>query len=332
MCRAVRTTTHRSTALLCGAILLASLVAGCRTAEAEIDVATIAFLRAVPGTATTQPAMLEQLRELGFVPGRNLRVLAEDPDEAYPDDHAAAEAVRGWVDEGVNLIVALSSGGALVARDTAPGVPILFLSNDPVATGLVVNEDAPEGMLTGLTFRVPADRTLDVARRALGELASVGIAHPSGDPAAEASLDVVLEAAARLGVEVATASFEEAEEIPDAVSELAAAGVDALLLSTSPTATRLIPETDEAAAAHALPLIVNVPLESRAIVALWPDSAEMGRQLGRQAARLLAGSSPGAVPVEDPRRFVLVVNAGRAAELGFDVPAELRREADEVIP
>lgn len=322
---------RRSTALAVVLILgLSGVLTGCRSAEADAEVVTIAFLRAVPGTATTQPAMLSQLRDLGFAIGRNLVVLGADPDEAYPDAEEAEEAVRRWVDQGVDLIVALSSGGALVVRDVAPELPVLFLSNDPVATGLVADEDAPEGSLTGVTFRVPADRTLDVSRRALGELRTLGIVHPTGSDAAEASLAVVLEAGDRLGVEIVTAPFQDGADIPDAVAELAAHGVDALLLSTSPIATRLLGETDEAAAAHGLPLIINVPLESNAIVALYPDSVELGRQLGRQAARLLAGSSARSVPVEDPRRFVLVVNARRAAELGIDLPADLLREADEV--
>jgi putative tryptophan/tyrosine transport system substrate-binding protein len=310
---------------------LLAVLASCAPVEAEQEAHVIAFLHAVPGAATPMPAVLAQLDDLGFVDGRNLVVLSGDPDDAYPDPAEARDAVRRWVDDGAELIIALSSASAAIAHEAAPRVPVLFLSNDPLATGLVRDEDTPEGMLTGVTFRVPADRTLDLARRMLGEEAVIGLAQPVDDPAGDANRDAVLAAAGDLGIRVVTATFRDGADVAEAVAELADAGVDALLLSTSPTATRALTETEEAASAHGLPVIANVSIAARAVMTLFPDGEELGRQMGRQAARLLAGSSPAAVPVEDPRRFVLVINAGEAAALGIDLPPDLLREADRVV-
>lgn len=318
-------------------VIVLGLVTGCGDDGSDADGAgsgearTVAFLRAVPGAPSTEPAFVEELRSSGFVAGRNLTILAGDADEAYPDADDAAAVVRQWRAEGVDLIVALSSSGARIAADTAPDVNVLFLSNDPVATGLVTDEMAPEGRLTGATFRVPADRTLSFAQRTVPGLDRIGLAYPPADPAALANRDAVQDAALDLGVTLVTAEFEDATDAAAAVDELVAQGIDALLLSTSPVATRALAETGAAAAAHRLPVIANTSLADFAVISLSPDTEELGHQLGRQAARLLGGAEPTTVPVEDPSHFVLTVNTRVALELGITLENGLLREANSVI-
>lgn len=318
-------------AVLVVSIALGAACGGGGESEQPDDVAVVAFLRAVAGTPSTEPSFVATLRTGGYEDGRNLRLLAADADEAYPDPEDAEAAVARWVEEGVDLIVALSSSGALVAREAAPEVEVLFLSTDPMATGLVRDEDRPEGNLTGVSFRVPADRTLALARRAVPGLDAVGLAFPPSDPAALANRDAVLAAARSLGVRNELAEFDGPEGVADAVAQLAAAGVDALVVSTSPSATRALPETAAAAAAHRLPLIANTTVAGSAVVSLTADTEELGRQLGRQALRLLAGEAPSSVPVEDPNRFLLTLNRRAAAELGLDFDEGLVREADAVV-
>lgn len=301
------------------------------SAAEPAEAATVAFLRAVGGQPGTEPAFVAELRNAGFVEGRNLTVLAGDFDVAYPRPEDAAAAVAGWQEDGVDLIVALSSSGAMVAAETAPEIPILFLSTDPMATGLVDDEQRPEGNLTGATFRVPADRTLSLARRAVPGLTRVGLPYPPADPAALAHRDAVRSAADELGMELVTAEFTDGDDAAAAVDELAAAGVDALLLSTSPVATRALAETEAASRRLRLPLIASSSVAEHFLVSFAPDTEELGRQLGRQAARILQGADPSSVPVEDPTRFLLRVSATAAAELGLTLPPDLVREANEVI-
>lgn len=301
---------------------------GPATAE---DQHTIAFLRAVAGAPSTEPTFLQELRAAGFLRGRNLTVLARDQDEAYPDPDDAERAVARWRDDGVDLVVALSTGGAAAARAAAPDATVLFLVNDPTAAGLVADEQRPEGRLTGVTFRVPADRTLDLARRAVPGLRRVGLAAPADDPAATAHTDAVGEAADALGIELLVEDVADAGDLDRAVGALAGAGVDALLLSTSPTAVRMLDETRSTADRHGLPVVANTSLADWALLALYPDNEELGRQLGRQAVRLLSGTPPSAVPVEDPRRYLLRINTTVADELGIEVPPAVLREANDVI-
>ncbi|MCU1346244.1 MAG: transporter substrate-binding protein [Acidimicrobiia bacterium] len=300
-------------------------------AEASQHSVTVAFLRAVANVPATEPEFVAELRRDGFEEGRNLTILAHDPAEAHPDANDAKAVVHRWRDQGVNLIVALSTSGARIAAAAAPDVDVLFLSNDPAAAGLVKNVQMPEATLTGATFRVPADRTLSLAQRAVSGLKRIGLAYPPSDPAALANRDAVQQAAQALGITLVTAQFAGPADVAGAINDLAAQGVGALLLSTSPIATRALPETSAAAAAHRLPLISNTEVSQDALLSLSPDTNELGRQLGRQAARLLGGAKPSTVAVEDPKHFVLILNLKAAAALGITLSDDLIREADKVI-
>lgn len=314
---------------LASSVLLFSCATSPASGDGD-DSFTIAFLRAVPGSGASERSMLNALRSEGYVIGANLTLLAPDTEEAYPDEEDAKAVLEEWRREGVDLIVAFSTVGARAASEVAPEVPTLFLANDPIATDLVENAERPEGSLTGVTFRVPADRTLDLIHRAIPGLSAVGLAYPPDDPAAIAHRDEVLSAAETLDIQVIVEPFRDADDIGEVVSGLADRGVEALLLSRSPTATQLLDEFQGAASSAGLPVIDNTGLAPWAILSLYPDLEETGRQLGRQAIRLLSGSNPASIPVEDPRRLILELNAMAAADHGIRFSEELMREADTV--
>lgn len=319
-----------------GLVLCAVLVVGsCSAAPSPQETlprASVAFLRAVAGATTEgQDALLTELGSSGFTAGANLTVIAEDPEVAYPDPVEARSVVDGWLDDGVDLIFAFSSSGAAIAGEAAPDIPVLFISNDPTATGLVEDESQPEGNLTGVTFRVPADRTLSIAQRAIPRLRTVGLVYPSADPAALPHSDAVGRAAESLGIGLELAEFTDETDAATAVSQLVKRGVDAIFVSNSPTAIRALQPIQDAADDAGIPTIANTTIASGALVVLSPDSIELNRQLGRQAARLLAGSSISDVPVEDPREFELVLNAVVGQRLSIDLDGSLLREADRVI-
>ena len=290
---------------------------------------TIAFLRAVGNADEPQAAFLEPLAEAGWIQGENLTIVAGDPMEAHTGD-AAAEAVAGWLDEGVDLIVALSSSGAKVADEAAPDVPVLFLSTDPVATGLVADERAPEGHLTGGTFQVPADRTLDVAIRALGGPVRFGLLWPAEDPAAMPVVDEFERAAGTLDVEVVDRSFADPAEVQAAVDALVAEGAEALVLANAPSLVMAFDAIRDAAVAARLPVFANTSNDF-AVATLRPDTTELYRQLGRQAVRLLSGTPVAKVPVEDPASYVVVVDRSAASKVGLTLPDDLLELADEVV-
>src|SRR5688500_10775142 len=99
----------------------------------------------------------DEARTIGLL--RTSSIAAEDQ-EAVCAEEELADAVEELVADGADLLVALSTTAAKAAMAGAEDVPILVLANDPVASGLVVEPRAPTGSVTGIAFRVPADRTI----------------------------------------------------------------------------------------------------------------------------------------------------------------------------
>jgi putative ABC transport system substrate-binding protein len=221
----------------------------------------------------------------------------------------------------------------MAAAEAAPDTNVLFLSNDPLVTGLIQNEARPEANLTGVTFRVPADRTLSLATRAVPGLERLGLLFPATDPAAAPISEDVDQAAADLDLDLAAEPFEDDAGVGSALARLRSAGVDAVLLANAPATVRALPALAEVNdGADALPLIANTTAVGDALMVLQPDSRVLYRQIASQAARLLDGVPVAEVPVQDPGQFLLVLNQRVAARLGVELPDDLLAEADEVIP
>lgn len=315
-------------ALLAGLLFAGALTAGCGADDDEGK--TIAFLRAVPYSDGSQETFLEELATAGWEVGEKLSLLGSDPDDAYPEEAAARDVARRFVDDGADLIVALASTSALAAREVAGDVPILFLVNDPVAAGIVTDERSPDGNLTGTSFRVPSDRTLDVLG-SLGDIDTVAIVGPADDPAATSVRADLLRAARQLDLDPIEAIFTDETDAGDAVRAAAAEGAQAIALVSSPTTVRAFDAIEAVATEAKLPVIANTTVAEFALVVLSPDPDAVYRQLGRQAARLLDGTPVRDVPVEDPASFIMTVRRDVARRLGIELPDELLARADEVL-
>ncbi|HVL82014.1 MAG TPA: ABC transporter substrate binding protein [Actinomycetota bacterium] len=319
-----------SLAAACLLVLAGSACGAPDGPTAAADPATIGFLRAIP-TGPVNPAFVDELARAGFHHGQTLRFLGDAPDEVHTDPADIEATLSTWGERGLDLLVAYSTSGADAARNANPDLKILFLVNDPRAAGLVEREDRPEGNLTGVTFRVPADRTLSLASRVVPGLDRVGLVLPANDPAARPHRDAVHAAAAELGISVTDAPFASESEVAAAVEAVVASGARALFVSNSPQAVRARAQI-AAANADRLPVLANTTVVDYAVVVLEPDTTQIHRQLGRQAVRLLSGASPRSVPVEDPARFRVVLRQDRASRHGLTLPQDVVREADLVEP
>jgi putative ABC transport system substrate-binding protein len=285
---------------------------------------TIAFLRASPVPEANTKAFLDELAASGWKEGDNLTVLARSSDEAYSDP---ADKLAEWKEHGVDLVVALSTPSAMAADAALEGVPILFGVNDPIGSGLVADARKPEGQMSGVSFRVPPDRTLDIVQ-SLPSVRTVGLLWPSEDAAAKPVRAGLEEAARQLRVKLVEESFVDEGDVSDAVDRLVADGVDAIVLAASVTTVNAFDAIERATTPTKLPVIANNTACTFAAIVLSPESPEVYRQLARQANRVLKGTPIAGIPVEDPGSFVLTIRQDVMRRIGMTVPKELLDRAE----
>ncbi|MEX2292793.1 MAG: ABC transporter substrate-binding protein [Acidimicrobiales bacterium] len=292
----------------------------------------VAFLRSV-ATLDGNAPFDRELRAKGFVLGRNLQYVQLDPEhEVHVEPEDIRRTVDEWLRDGIDLIVALSSTAAEIAANAAPQTPVLFLVNDPVAVGLVSDPARPDRNLTGVTFRIPADRTLSLARQAMPGLALIGILMPGSDPAGPPAHKAMAAAAQSAGLESTTETFSGPDDIRRAIASLHGRGAQVVVVVNAPTSIRYLSMIEPAVSAVGLPIIANTSLATQALIVLEPNVEELLGRLGRQAARLLSGISPADIPVENPTDFRVVLNSKVAAELGIPaLSTDLLRQADLVV-
>ena len=305
--------------------LVTSACAGVGAAEGARP--TIGFLRLVPSEA--QDVFADELKAQGWGEGASVRVLPDDSDDLQLTVDDALSTLRGWERQGLDLVIAFSTPYAqLVADET--DLPGLFVVNDPVGSGLTADLHAPTGRLTGIAWRAPADRTIDLADRMLGGMSRIGYLQPSDDSAVTGHREMVRDVAGSMGIEVVVSSFSSPTDVARAVEELAHAEVDVVYVSNANQVATAVDELESAFDRHRLAAISNVAYVDFGILTLAPDIDEAYRQLARQAARILEGARVGSVPVEDPQRFVVTIDRRRAEALGHSLPPEILREADLV--
>jgi putative ABC transport system substrate-binding protein len=291
---------------------------------------TIGFLRVIGIPAENQKAFLDELAAAGWKTGDNLTVLSRDPNEGHPDPAEAQALVEGWKKDDVDLVVALSTPSATAAEKAGGTTPILTLASDPVASGLLANPDEPEGRITGMAYRTPPDRTIDVATRVTDHVDKVGILWPSTDPSAKPGRDGLVQAARTLSVDTVDESFSSPDDVGRAVDALAAEGADVVIGVNSADTTKAYDAIGAALRRNKLPSVANIVTAPYATVVLAPDPVATYRQLGKQAARLLGGTDVADVPIEDPGEYHLTVRTDLAKELGVELSPELVSQADEL--
>ncbi|WP_157042019.1 ABC transporter substrate binding protein [Nitriliruptor alkaliphilus] len=313
------------------ALLALAVLSACTPSAADpvaADRPLVLVLRSVADPH--HAAFLAQLRDQRFAVGPVIEVVPTDGEQTYADQDEVAAALAD-LDRTPTVVVAYSTPLATAAVDLLPGTPTITVVNDPIASGLVEDRERPEGWVTGVTFASPADRTLELTGRLLGEVDRVGYLAPADDPAVASHRAGIVAAAEDAGLEVVEATFGGDDDVAGAVASLVEEGVDAAVLASANATFAAYDALREAITGSGLPVISNNSRADFAVLTLEPDGAEVRRQVARQVARVLAGDPVAQIPVEDPRRFRLVIDRTIAATFGADdLDDGVLRQADEV--
>jgi putative tryptophan/tyrosine transport system substrate-binding protein len=291
----------------------------------------IGYLAGSPRGLPPSIALLDELRLAGFIEGQNLTVLN---DGFSVSDNDAVAAARALLKASPDAIFAPGLGPAKAAQMATKTVPILTLSEDLIADGLVSSLARPDGNITGVSLISP---DLDGKRSDILLEAAPGLRHIAvlADPSVDkpAHLRALMDSAKARGIELSVFSVNTPEEIVSALDAAKSSGAGAInVLATQLFfVNRLL--VIERAKALRLPAVYQWPemAEQGGLIGYGPRMTGVFRLLGRQLVKILRGTSPGDIPIEQPSRFELVVNLKAAKEIGLDIPANFVLRADKLI-
>jgi putative tryptophan/tyrosine transport system substrate-binding protein len=273
------------------------------------------------------------LRERGWIEGKNLLVeyrYAETPDRMPT---LAAELVALTPD----LLVAAGPQAAVALKSATTTIPIVFVAvADPVGIGLVQSLSRPGGNMTGLTTWVPGNFVgthIGILRELVPGAAKIALlVNPSNQMQRHIQADEVPRIARELSIALPTVEATKAEELETAFASAVAQRADAMIVFGDAMTVRQAPLIVALAAKHHLPAIHFFRiLADGALVVYGPDLADLFRRAGHYVDKILKGTKPADLPVEQPTKFELVINMKTATALGLTVPPSLLVRADEVI-
>src|SRR4051812_33556873 len=285
-----------------------------------------------PSSAPFMAALRQGLSEAGYIDGQNLAIeyrWAEDHYDRLPA--LAADLVGRKVD----LIVAGSPPGAFAAKSATSTIPIVFRGGgDPVGDGLVASLARPGGNLTGvlvLAAEVTAKR-LELLSELVPQAGVIALLVNPNSSSAERVIHDVQQAARAKGVQLSIKASTDTE-IDAAFASLIEGPAGALLVGADPFLSGRREQLVALASRHGVPSIYawREFAASGGLISYGASLTSAFRLLGTYAGKVLKGTKPADLPIQQPTTFELVINLKTAEALGLTVPQSMLIRADEVI-
>jgi putative tryptophan/tyrosine transport system substrate-binding protein len=312
----------------------AALLVSPRCSWAQGTPRRLGFLAQVARAPALQSAWLDGLRNHGWIDGRNLII---EYRYAQSQDRLPASAAE-LIALSPDLLIAAGPQAAIVLKSGTASIPIVFLAvADPVGLGLVQSLSRPGGNITGLATFVPgefASKIIETLREMVPTVSKIAILVNPDNPTHRLALAEELpQTAQKLGMALPIVEATTAEELDIAFASAAAQHADAIYPFTDPLTIINARRVVALAAEHRLPAIYLFRLfpTNGGLISYGPDLADLFFRAGGYVDKILKGTRPSDLPVEQPTKFELVINLKTAKALGLTVPPSLLVRADEVI-
>jgi putative tryptophan/tyrosine transport system substrate-binding protein len=288
-----------------------------------------------PGDPVVFRPFLEQLRKLGYIEGNNIIL---ERRFAAGRDELIGGFVADLVQRKVDIIVVTGNRESITAKRATSTIPIVtIVSSDPIRTGLAASLARPGGNVTGLTtmdWGIYGKR-IEILKQVVPNLSKAALLLSLGNgtyaPGSPWAHDVETDARS-LGIELFIVETDPTN-VEAAIASAAAAGAQALVGASDGTIVARRREIAESAIRHRLPTMFAFR-ENVVVGGLMMYAARVA-DLSRRAAffvdRILKGSNPSDLPIEQPTTFEMIINLKTAKILDLTLPLQLLAQADEVI-
>jgi putative ABC transport system substrate-binding protein len=314
-------------------LLMAPVVAD---AQPAANVPRIGFFSsdspASAGAQSSLEAFRQGLRELGYVEGQNIAI--EERFAAWRDERLA-ELAAELVRLNVEVIVTQAAPATQAARHATGIIPIVFTNvNDPVGQGIVASLARPGANVTGLsTLSSPiSGKRLELLKEAVPEVARVAVFWNAANPAFALMLREMPSAAQALGLQLQSLEVQSPDDLDRAFEVAIGERADSLVVLPG-TPMRSPTQVVDFAATHRLPAMYTerARVEAGGLMSYGPNYRDISRRAAIYVDKILKGTKPADLPVEQPTKFEFVVNLKTAEALGLTIPPLLLFQADEVI-
>ncbi len=278
-------------------------------------------------------AFQQGMRELGYVEGRNLSIEPRWAGDQYDRYRALAEEL---VRLKVDVIVTLGGAATQAAQQTTRTIPIVMsIATDPLGSGLVSSLAHPGGNITGTSMMAPdlVPKQLQLLKELVPKVSEVALLWNPANPGSAAQVREAEGVARALKVRLHTLEARDPREIDRAFVAMTRQQVGALVVLADAVFINRRRQIVDFAANSRLPAVYGMSdyADVGGLIVYGASLVVMHRRAATYVDKILKGTKPGDLPVEQPTKFELVINLKTAKALGLTIPPSLLQRADEVI-
>ena len=302
------------------------------TAQQTSKVPTVGVVTSVTGGPLLE-AFKRGMRERGYVEERNVRIHYRS---VGGDPNLFASHIAELLKLKVDVLVVSNNLGAFAAKNATSTVPIVVVSaHDALGTGLVANMARPGGNVTGtesLAAELDAKR-VELLKEIAPHLSRLGVLYNPADPAMQSHVRYAQAAASRLGVKVQRLEVRSSADFDEAFKTALAERVDALMPFTETLVLSEIKRIIQFGAEHRVPVMYEFSafVELGGLIGYGPSLPELFWRAASYVDRIVKGEKAADLPIGQPERFELAVNARTAKAMALSIPPALRFRADIVV-
>jgi len=304
-------------------------------AQQPKKIARVGYLAAVSAAADAPrlEAFRQGLRELGYREGENLFIEFRHESGGFG---RLPELAADLVEQKPDVLVTVTTNAAQAAKQATTTIPIVFMGvTDPVTTGLVDSLAQPGGNITGITnmAAILTSKRLELFKETLPQVSRVAVLWDPHAPGSVPQWHASQQPAQELGLHLYSMEVSTIEQYEAAFTAAVEARNTALWVTLNPLANSNQKKIADLALTHGLPSICARAdyAENGCLMAYGPGYSIEGRDGARYVDKILKGTKPADIPVEQPLKFELVINLQTAHKLGLTIPQMVLFQADKII-
>jgi putative ABC transport system substrate-binding protein len=319
-------------------VVISTVLCGAAIVEAQQTkkIPRIGFIS--PSSSSTAGPNLEAfrhgLRDLGYLEGENIAIevrWAEGSAERLP--HLIAELIRLKVD----VMVIGGAAGALAAKNAEITTPVVFATvTDPLGYGIIDSLARPGGNITGVALGVGegfSGKWVELLKEAVPKVARMAVLRNPAHPVGEVFLREMQAAGRALGVRLAFFEARDPSQLDSALSRMEKERAGALIVTPDPLFSSQRSRIMDFLARRRLPSMFFYKefVDAGGLMSYGPSFPESYRRAATYVDKILKGTKPTDLPVEQPTKFEFIINLKAAKQIGVTIPPNVLTRADQVI-